>query len=355
MGTATAVIIAILIFSFLIFIHELGHFVAAKLSGVQVNEFSIFMGPKLLQKKWGETVYTLRLIPMGGYCAMEGEDGDSDNPRAFGKAKWWKRLIILVAGATMNFLSGLVLLAIFYAPFQSFVLPEVSLMEPDSSLASYVQVGDTLLELDGEKIYDTSDFDLLLTLKPAETHELLVEREGEKVLLSGIPIEKREFTEEDGSKTLRYGFSFTMQEASFGATMNQVWRTAANTVRMVRLSLGMLFTGRAGIKDLGGPVMIVDMMASTANASDTAMQAMMSLVYFGAFLGINLAVMNLLPIPALDGGRVVCLLITEGIQAITHKKVDPKYEGYINAAGMVLLLGLMAVVMLKDIFVIFKR
>ena len=355
MTTFSGVILAILIFSFLIFIHELGHFAAAKLSGVQVNEFSIFMGPALIKKKWGETQYTLRLIPMGGYCAMEGEDGDSENPRAFGKAKWWKRLIILVAGAAMNFLSGLVLLGIFYGPFENFVLPVVSGVEPESSLSSVIQEGDRILKIDGERIYDTGDFDLLLTLNPSDSHELIVKRNGEKIIYSGIPIEKHEFTDPDGSTRMRYGFSFTMVEATLPNTVRQVFTTAAGTVRMVRLSLKMLFTGRAGIKDLGGPVMIVDQMAQVANASETSYQATMSLIYFGAFLGINLAVMNLLPIPALDGGRVVALLITQGIESVTHKKVDPKYEGYINAAGMVLLLGLMAVIMFKDIFMIFKR
>ena len=209
--------------------------------------------------------------------------------------------------------------------------------------------------LDGEKIYDTSDFELLLQLNPRDTHELVVKRQGEKVTYSDLLIEKREITEENGSKALRYGFNYSIREASVPALVDQVCRTAANTVRMVRLSLKMLFTGQAGIKDLGGPVMIVDMMAQTANASDDSHQALMSLVYFGAFLGINLAVMNLLPIPALDGGRVVCLIITETIQAFTHKKVDPKYEGYINAGGMILLLGLMGVIMLKDIFVLFTR
>ena len=355
MGTLTAVILAILIFSFLIFIHELGHFTAAKLSGVQVNEFSMFMGPALFKKQWGETQYTLRLIPLGGYCAMEGEDGDSDNPRAFGKAKWWKRLIILVAGAAMNFLAGLVLLCIFYSPWETFVIPEVSSVDPQSCLAGYMEAGDRILRLDGETIYDTSDFDLLMTLNPRETHELVLKRQGKEVTYTDLIIEKREITDKEGESLLRYGFSFTLENATFGATLRQVWRTAANTVRMVRLSLKMLFTGRAGLKDLGGPVMIVDMMAQTAGASEDSLQAFMSLIYFGAFLGINLAVMNLLPIPALDGGRVACLLITQMIEGITHKKVNPKYEGFINAAGMVLLLGLMGIIMFKDIFVIFKR
>lgn len=355
MTILTAVIFAILLFSFLIFIHEFGHFIAAKLSGVQVNEFSIFMGPAIFKKQWGETLYCLRLIPIGGYCAMEGEDGDSDNPRAFDKAAWWKRLIILVAGAFMNFISGLLLLAIFYAPAENLVVPVISSVEPESSLAAVLQPGDQLLSLDGEKIWQASNFELLLTLNPWETHTLTVKRAGEKVTFRNAEIEKREFAGENGEKVLRYGFSFSAVEGNFLNTLRQVNATAADTVRMVRLSLKMLFTGRAGIKDLGGPVMIVDQMAQVANASESAFQASMSLIYFGAFIAINLAVMNLLPIPALDGGRVVCLLITVAVEGITRKKIDPKYEGYLHAAGMILLMGLMAVVMFKDIFMIFKR
>ena len=355
MSIGLSVFFAVLLFSFLIFIHEFGHFMAAKLSGVQVNEFSIFMGPAIFKKQVGETLYALRLVPIGGYCAMEGEDGDSDNPRAFGNAAWWKRLIILVAGAAMNFISGLLLLVIFFAPAEQFVVPVVSQVEPESCVQGYLQPGDQLYKLDGERIYDSGDFNLLLTLNPADTHDLTVKRNGQKVNFSDLVLEKREFTEENGSKSQRFGFSFSTEEATFGTVMHRVGASAANTVRMVRLSLKMLFTGKAGIKDLGGPVMIVDQMAQVAGASDSTYQAAMSLVYFGAFIAINLAVMNLLPIPALDGGRVACLLITVIVEAITRKKINPKYEGYLHAGGMILLLGLMGIVMFKDIFMIFKR
>ena len=351
-----SIIFAILMFSFLIFIHEFGHFTAAKLSGVQVNEFSIFMGPAIWKKQIGETLYCLRCIPIGGYCAMEGEDGDSDNPRAFGAAKWWKRLIILVAGAAMNFISGVVLLAIFFAPNEQFVMPVISQAEPGCSVVSEtgLQVGDTILELDGEKIYVASDFNMLLTLKPAETHDLLVKRNGEKILIEDLPMERHEFPNPDGTTGLRFGFNFSVAEATFGETMKDVWNTAVDTVRMVRLSLQMLFTGQAGLKDVGGPVAIVQQMTQVAESSGSFYYAVMNLVYFGAFIAINLAVMNLLPIPALDGGRVVCLLVTTAVEAITKKKIDPKYEGWLNGAGMVLLLGLMGVVMFKDIIFLFK-
>ena len=351
-----SVLFAILLFSFLIVIHEFGHFAAAKLSGVQVNEFSLFMGPAIFKKQVGETLYTIRTIPIGGYCAMEGEDEDTDNPRSFQKAALWKRLVILVAGAAMNFVAGLLLLAIVYAPAQQFAVPVIDFFEEGCVLEGEhgLQVGDRILELDGEKIYLSSDFSLLLSLNPGEVHDIVVERNGQRILLDDFRLVKAEFPDGNGGTSLRYGFSFSLEEATFVNKLEYTWKTALNTIRTVRLSLQMLLTGKAGLSDMGGPVMIVDQMAEVASASPTVLDALLNMLYFGGFIAINLAVMNLLPIPALDGGRVVGLLITAGIEAVTRKKLNPKYEGYIHGAGMILLLGLMAVIMFKDIFVIFK-
>jgi regulator of sigma E protease len=351
-----SILFAILLFSFLIFIHELGHFVAAKLSGVQVNEFSMFMGPAIFKKQVGETLYAIRCIPLGGYCAMEGEDGGSDNPRAFDKAAWWKRLGILVAGAAMNFAAGVLLLAIVYAPAQQFTSPVIDFFEENCVLHSDagLQVGDRILEVDGEKIYVASDFTTILSLKGGEVHDLVVERNGKRVELDDFHMVKGEFPNGDGTTSLRYGFNFSLEDATFANKLSYTWKTSLNVVRTVRLSLQMLLSGQAGLSDMGGPVMIVDQMAQVADESENTLDAVLNMLYFGGFIAINLAVMNLLPIPALDGGRVVGLLITTAAEKVTGKKVNPKYEGYLHAAGMVLLLGLMAVIMFKDIFVIFR-
>ena len=348
-----SVLFAILLFSLLIFVHELGHFLVAKLSHVQVNEFSMFMGPAIWKKQVGETLYSIRCIPIGGYCAMEGEDGGSDSLNSFQKAAWWKRLLILVAGAAMNFLAGLVLLGIFFGGDEEFILPEVSLIEEGCALAGEngIQVGDRILEVDGERVYVYSDFTLLLELNGGTVHDLLLERNGEKILLEDFSMEMREFPNEDGTMSLRYGFSFTPVEATFGQKLDYIWASARNIVRMVRLSIQMLFNGQAGLKDLGGPVMIVQQMSEVAEESSSAYYAFLNLTYFGAFIAINLAVMNLLPIPALDGGRVVGLLITTAVEAVTRKKIDRRYEGYLHGIGMILLLILMAVIMFKDIIV----
>ena len=351
-----SILFAILLFSFLIFIHEFGHFIAAKLSGVQVNEFSMFMGPAIYKKQHGETLYSFRCIPLGGYCAMEGEDEDTDNPRSFQKAAWWKRLIILVAGAALNFLVGVMIMVIVFLPAKQFITPVVSSFEPWSTVRGEdgLQVGDRFLEVDGEKIYTQSNVSMMLSMNPGDVHDLVVERNGEKVVLDDFEMLRHEVENEDGSKSMLYGFSFSIEEATLGGKLRYAWLNSLDTVRTVRLSLQMLLSGQAGLKDMSGPVGIVQIMSDTAQQSATAFDAFMNMLYFGGFIAINLAVMNLLPIPALDGGRVVGLLLTTAVEKITKKKINPKYEGYLHGAGMILLLVLMAVIMIKDIFVLFK-
>ena len=351
-----SIIFAILLFSVLIFVHELGHFLAAKASGVQVNEFAMFMGPALIKWQRGETRYSIRCIPIGGYCAMEGEDQDTDNPRSFQKAAWWKRLIILVAGAGMNVLVGILIMVIVALPMKRMVLPVISSFESYSTVngADGLQVGDRILEMDGERIYVQSDFSVLLSMNPGDVHDLVVERNGQKVVLDNFKMEKHSVTDSSGEEKLMFGMNFTTVEPDLLMKLQYAWNDSLNTVRMVRLSLQMLLTGQAGLQDMSGPVRIVQIMSETAAASNTAFAAFINMLYFGGFIAINLAVMNLLPIPALDGGRVVSLLLTTGIETVTRKKINPKDEGYIHGAGMILLLGLMALIMFKDIFTIFK-
>ena len=351
-----SILFAILLFSVLIFVHELGHFAAAKLSNVQVNEFSLFMGPAIWKKQVGETLYAIRTIPIGGYCAMEGEDGSSDNPRSFDKADWWKRFIILVAGAAMNFITGVALMVIVYLPAQRVVVPVIASFEDYCTISGEtgLQPGDRILEVDGERIYVQSDFSLILSMNPGDVHDLVVERNGQKMVLNDFFMEKHPVTDASGTERRMFGMNFTLEELDFGGKLRYAWAQTLDTVRMVRLSLQMLITGQAGITDMSGPVGIVQMMSETAEASDTKFDAILNLLYFGAFIAINLAVMNLLPIPALDGGRVVGLLITTVVEGITRKKIDPKYEGYLHGAGMMFLLGLMAVIMFKDIIFLFR-
>ena len=350
-----SIIFAILLFSLLIFLHELGHFVAAKASGVQVNEFSMFMGPAIFKKQVGETLYSIRCIPFGGYCAMEGEDTDTDNPRSFQQAAWWKRLIILVAGSFMNFVTGIVIMVIVFLPMQQYVVPVIDGFADYATIDDYgLQKGDRFVEIDGEKIYLQSDFSLILSLNPGDFHDIVVERDGKLVELNDFHMERHEVTQEDGTNVMLFGMNFTLKDASLADRLQYSWYSTIDVVRTVRLSLQMLLTGQAGFSDMTGPVGIVQQMSSVADASATWVDALLNMLYFGGFIAINLGVMKLLPIPALDGGRVLALLLTTGIEAVTRKKIDPKYEGYIHGIGMILLLGLMAVILFKDIFTIFK-
>ena len=351
-----SVLFAIILFSLLIFVHELGHFAAAKLSGVQVNEFSMFMGPLLWSKQVGETLYSVRLVPIGGYCAMEGEDGGSDNPRSFDKAAWWKKLIILVAGAAMNFLVGVLLMVIVYLPVRQVVAPVISGFESYCTINGQdgLQVGDRIVEVDGEKIYVQSDMSLILQLNPGEVHDLVVKRDGKKVALPNFRMETHTVTDAQGNTRQLFGMNFTIEELDLLGRVKYAWNQSMDAVRMVRLSLQMLVKGQVGLGDVSGPVGIVQQMSVVADSSPTRLDALMNMLYFGGFIAINLAVMNLLPIPALDGGRVVGVLITTAVEAVTKKKMNPKYEGYLHGAGMILLLGLMALIMFKDIFVLIR-
>ena len=351
-----SIIFAILMFSVLIFVHELGHFMTAKFFGVQVNEFAMFMGPAIWKKQIGETLYSIRCIPFGGYCAMEGEDEDTDNPRSFQKADWWKRTIILVAGSAMNLLTGILIYAFLFLPADTVVVPAIASFEECCTFNTEdgIHQGDIVRELDGEKIYINSDVSFFLTFSEDGVHDITVERDGQLIEFKDYEM-AHTHENEDGSTDRHYGISIGMEkEATLGDNLAFVWKNVADNVRMVRYSLQMLFSGRAGLQDMSGPVGIVSQMSQIAEASGTAWKAFLNLLSICAFIAINLAVMNLLPIPALDGGRVVCLLLTAVIERITRRKIDPKYEGYIHAAGMILLLGLMAVIMFKDIFVIFK-
>ncbi len=354
MSVLTSVLFGILMFSVLIFVHELGHFIAAKASGVQVNEFSMFMGPAIFKKQGKETLYTIRCIPLGGYCAMEGEDEDTDNPRSFQKAAWWKRLIILVSGAGMNFLLGILLFLIIALPMERMNTTTVGSVTDcyPYSAQTGIQPGDRILKVDGENIYVAADVSMLLNLTGGDSHDFVVERDGKRLEFKDL--KAHACKDEEGNDIRHFGFSMGIKDMNLLDKMGYAWDMTIDNVRNVRLSLVMLFTGKAGFSDMMGPVGIMDTMADVATQSATWVDALMNILYFGAFIAVNLGVMNLLPIPALDGGRVVGLLLTTAIEGVTRKKLDPKYEGYVHGIGMILLLILMGVIMFKDVFMIFK-
>ena len=343
------IIIAIIIFGILIAIHEFGHFTAAKLCGVKVEEFAIGMGPALFKKQKGETVYALRILPIGGFCAMAGEDEESDDPRAFTNQGFWKKFVILCAGSFMNLVLGIVLILIMYAGAQAFVTPTIDHFMDGCPYegAEAMQAGDTFYSIDGQRIYLVSDVSSFL-MRGDGVYDIVMLRDGEKVELKDFALTTKSYAEyaNEGPK---YGFVFGYTEATFGTKLEYTWNTTLEFSRLVWLGLGDLINGKVGLKDMSGPVGIVDMMNEVGQQAESAKAAADNLLYISAFIAVNLAIMNMLPIPALDGGRVFLMIVTVIIEAVSRKKLDPKYEGYIHLGGMVLLLGLMALVMYNDI------
>lgn len=343
------IIIAIILFGILIAIHEFGHFTAAKLCGVKVEEFAIGMGPALFKKQKGETVYALRILPIGGFCAMAGEDEESDDPRAFTNQGFWKKFVILCAGSFMNLVLGIVLILIMYAGAQAFVTPTIDHFMDGCPYegAEAMQAGDTFYSIDGQRIYLVSDVSSFL-MRGDGVYDIVMLRDGEKVELKDFALTTKTYAEyaNEGPK---YGFVFGYTEATFGTKLEYTWNTTLEFSRLVWLGLGDLINGKVGLKDMSGPVGIVDMMNEVGQQAESAKAAADNLLYISAFIAVNLAIMNMLPIPALDGGRVFLMIVTVIIEAVSRKKLDPKYEGYIHLGGMVLLLGLMALVMYNDI------
>lgn len=360
MSTFLFILLGILVFGLLIAVHEFGHFITAKLCGVRVNEFAIGMGPKLLSRQGKETLYTLRLFPVGGFCAMEGEDEDTEDPRSFQKTRWWKKLLILLAGAFMNFVAGVLIFFFLFLPMDSFQADIVGGFESWSALpAQGLQEGDRFLKVDGHRMLSAGDAKIFLD-RAGKTADIEVLRDGQRVLLKDVSMTRQTVETQNGTYQL-LGLTIGSEAvpATFGTRVKEVFKQSASCVRLVWVSLGDLFTGAVGLRDLSGPVGIVSMIGEVgAQAQDPdigiglALESVMNLM---AFIAINLAVMNLLPIPALDGGRIFFLFINGVYTFFTHKKLNPKYEGIINAVGLILLLGLMVVVAVSDVFKLFGR
>lgn len=345
------IIIAIVIFGLLIAIHELGHFLVAKACGVKVLEFSIGMGPQLWHKEGKETKYSLRLFPIGGFCAMEGEDGESDDPRAFGNTAGWKKFLVLIAGSASNFIAGMLLILCLFAASTGYVSTTLSGFVDGFPCQgeTMLQAGDEIVSIDGNAVLLYSDISTLLNRGNGKTHDIVVRRDGEKIVLNDLPLTPREYQVE-GKKVTMYGLYFQSKEATFGSKLRLGLANSVDFVRMIWWSLEDLFTGAVGFSALSGPIGIVDAMGQMAESADGVRQAVDNLLYFAAFLAINLAFMNLLPLPALDGGRVFFLILNGLAVLLFRRRIPAKYEGYVHFGGLVLLLGLMVVVAVQDVY-----
>lgn len=344
------IILSIIAFGILIAVHEGGHFLAAKLCGVKVNEFALGMGPKLLKKQGKETLYTLRALPIGGFCAMEGEDEETGDPRAFTAKSAWQRALILCAGAAMNFLLGLILV-LCIAPRANFTEPIIADFMDGCPYegADALQTGDRIHSIDGHRIYFASNVTEYINRSGSETHRIVVIRGGRRVVLDDFYMPLVEYTQADGTTVMKYGFYFSPREFGLGANLKYSWYECLDFVRIVWHSLGDLVTGAVGIRDMSGVVGIVGYVNEVEAAAATKTEAAFNFCYIFALIAVNLAVMNMLPIPALDGGRVFFLIVTWLVETISRRKVNPKYEGYIHTAGFVLLMGLMVFVMFNDV------
>ncbi|MBQ6845913.1 MAG: site-2 protease family protein [Oscillospiraceae bacterium] len=343
----------------LVAIHEFGHFITAKLSGVKVNEFSIGMGPAIFKKQKGETLYSLRIFPFGGYCAMEGEDKESQDPRAFGSAHILKRILIVVAGSLMNLLMGFLVLLFVFMPVDRWPVPVVDTIVTEEQLEeNMLHPGDEIVSVNDYNVYLFQDINIGITRDDGDNlHDIVVIRDGKEKLLSGIQFtqddsnetknenegEKPEASESSEEDNKGYEIEFKTEESSFFGKIKYTAQNGVNLVRLVFVGVGDLVSGSVSKDDISGPIGIGKVMAETAEAD------MLSLWYLFAFISINLGIMNLLPLPALDGGRLIFLLI----ELIFRKKVPPKYEAIVHAVGLILLLGLMVLVTFNDVINIF--
>jgi len=382
--TVGKILAALLIFGIIIMLHEFGHFIVAKLCRVKVNEFAIGMGPKLVQFGRGETKYTLRLLPIGGFCAMEGEDPETEMPeslggsghkpkepdpdvkplsdgRAFYQKKVWQRILIVVAGAVMNLVLGYVLLVINYAFLQTpnqngevlFSTTTIhSLGEDTSAYQTGLRPGDTIVSINGRRVV-TADFDMVSALQTDEdgVFDMVVKRQNaegktEKVELNDVTF--RLATDEEGNRYLQYDFIIVGERRTVGNVFTYALKNEYSLGVMVWRSLGDILTGKYGLNDLSGPVGTVDVIGDAVENAVThtdRMAAVRTLMTLVILITVNVGIFNLLPLPALDGGRLVFLLF----ELIFRRKVPAKYEGMVNFIGLILLLLLMLVVTYSDI------
>lgn len=378
---------AVVVFGIIIMVHELGHFIAAKCMGVKVNEFSIGMGPKLFKFGKKETQYSLRLFPIGGYCAMEGEDSAGggevklntdvgsaeepempDNPpkpdpRAFHQKKVWRRMIIILAGPAMNLVLGFVLLIGYFGfcmlPDENgkvqFSSTTVSVLKEDApSYQTGLRPGDTILKVDGKTVFTDRDLAMLLQNDEDGVFNMTVRREvdgkEQKVKLEGVTFQI--VTEEDGTRYLQYDFYVQGIPRTFTSTITQSAKMECTVSVMVWRTLGGMLTGQYGLNDLSGPVGTVDAIGDVvvdATQQEHWQIGLGNVLMLVVLISVNVGIFNLLPVPALDGGRLLFLLI----ELVFRKPVPPKYEGMIHAIGLLLLFGLIILVTFSDIVKLF--
>ena len=381
MSTIWTIIIAVIAFTGMIFVHELGHFMFAKLFKIQVNEFALGMGPAIFKKKNGETVYSLRCIPFGGYCSMDGEDETSKSPNAFRNAAKWKRAVVLAAGAIFNIIFGFILFIIIVSSAKSVTIPVVdSYIEGSYIAESGVLPGDRIVALDGSAVNIYDDFSFFMArIDGTKPIDVTIQRGGERLTFSVMPSKnemKFIFNEDnvvveeyvndrltetitlgynqinapnakpgDVETTSHYilGFRTKSESNSFGTTLRESFYRTIYNAKIVYISVYELATGKVPMNQAMGAIGIIDTMGTAARMGWIVLLTLIALI------SINLGIMNLLPIPALDGGRLLFLLV----EAIIRKRIPPEKEGMVHLIGFALLIIFMIITMYNDIMRLF--
>lgn len=336
------IILAVLVFGTIIFVHELGHFLLAKVNGIRVDEFSLGMGPRLLSKVKGETRYSLKLFPIGGSCMMGEDDVNDVGEGSFNSKSVWARISVVAAGAIFNFILAFVFAVIIIA-YTGYDEPVISDVLPGySAEAEGMQAGDKILRMNNKKINIWREVTYYNQFHAGETIELVYERDGEKYEVTIVPKQ-----DEDGRYLMGVQAPIEYQKANiltalqYGAYEVKFW------ISTTLESLKMLVTGSVGMDQLSGPVGIGEIVNDTYQESKDYgfVVVLIQMLSIGILLSANLGVMNLLPLPALDGGRLVFLFV----EAIRGKRVSPEKEGLVHLIGMVLLIALMVFVLFNDL------
>lgn len=340
-GGLWPIIVAVLMFLVIIAIHEFGHFIAARAVGVKVNEFAIGFGPTIWKKQGKETKYAIRIFPVGGFCALEGEDTDSSDSRAFCNQKAWKRLVIIVAGAFFNILLGFIIVMIIMGSTKVYAGTKVARFDENAVSSSYgLNEGDEIIRVDGRRIFTTYDLSYAFTGVKDGKVDLVVKRNGEKLKLNNV---KFDTETEDGVSYIKVDFWVNGIKKNVGNFFSQSFKTTLSYGRIVWFSLIDLITGKYGLSTVSGPVGV------TAAIGKVAKYGLLDLLPVIALITINLGIFNMLPIPALDGSRALFIII----EMIIGRPVNKKYESIIHTVGIICLLLFAAFITVKDVYNLF--
>lgn len=332
------ILISLLVFGLLIFVHELGHFLTAKAMGVKVNEFAMGMGPTIFRFGKRETKYAIRLLPIGGFVNMEGEQEYSDHERSFHNKPVWRRILIIVSGSFMNILLGFLLVVIIVSiAANAFPTTTIDSFIEESVSSEYLQEGDKIVSINGTKIFSFADINFTIRRAKDAVYDIKVIRNGDKLLLKDVRLPSG--INEDGSKTVGIDFTPKLAPKNIITVIDYSVRHTVFIARAIWFALIDLVTGNVGLKAMSGPVGVVGEIGKAANRS------IFDLLSLVSFMSINLGIFNLLPVPALDGGHLVFLTI-EGIR---RKPINPEHAGFVHLIGFALLILLIITVTFNDI------